>query len=96
MNRVCIDGLSAKGCYVIYLMVIERRLNKLLKDNKRSLYWLAKETGISEQALSNLKKGKTKGIEFETLDRICEKLNCQPGDLLVRVEDDHKGDSGKK
>lgn len=85
-----------EGCYVICLTVIERRLNKLLKDNKRSLYWLAKETGISEQALSNLKKGKTKGIEFETLDRICEKLNCQPGDLLVRVEDDHKGDSRKR
>jgi putative transcriptional regulator len=75
--------------------VIERRLGKLLKDSKRSLYWLAKETGISEQALSNLIKAKTKGIEFETLDRICKTLKCQPGELLVWIADEEKK-SGKK
>lgn len=64
--------------------MIEARLNELLKERGRSLYWLAKQTGMTELALSNIRKGKTKGIDFETLDRICEALQCDPGDILVR------------
>jgi putative transcriptional regulator len=63
--------------------MIRRRLDIMLKKRGRSLYWLAKEAGVSEQALSNFMKAKTKGIEFETLNRICEILECQPGDILI-------------
>lgn len=38
--------------------------------------------GITEQNISLLKSGKVKGIRFETLAKICEGLECQPGDLL--------------
>lgn len=94
MISLCVDGLSTRGGCAIPYLVIERRLGKLLKDQGRSLYWLSKETGISEQALSNLIKGKSKGIEFETLDRICKKLKCQPGDLLRSINDEEE--RGKK
>jgi putative transcriptional regulator len=43
---------------------------------------LAVHVGITEQNLSLLKSGKVKGIRFSTLERICEYLDCQPGDLL--------------
>jgi putative transcriptional regulator len=43
---------------------------------------LAVHVGISEQNLSLLKSGPVKGIRFSTLERICEYLDCQPGDLL--------------
>lgn len=43
---------------------------------------LAMHVGITEQNLSLLKSGKVKGIRFNTLERICEYLDCQPGDLL--------------
>jgi putative transcriptional regulator len=43
---------------------------------------LAARIGITEQNLSLLKSGKVKGIRFETLERICAELDCQPGDLL--------------
>jgi putative transcriptional regulator len=43
---------------------------------------LAEYVGITEANLSLLKQGKVKGIRFETLERICEYLDCQPGDLL--------------
>jgi putative transcriptional regulator len=33
--------------------------------------------------LSLLKQGKVKGVRFETLEKICAILQCQPGDLLV-------------
>jgi len=43
---------------------------------------LAEHIGITEQNVSLLKSGKVKGIRFETLDRICAILSCQPGDIL--------------
>lgn len=49
---------------------------------------LAARIGITEQNLSLLKSGKVKGVRFETLERLCAALDCQPGDLLeYRVED---------
>ena len=62
--------------------MIEIRIDELLKNCGRSFYWLAKETGISHTTLWRLKKGKALGINFETLEKICETLKCQPGDVL--------------
>jgi putative transcriptional regulator len=61
---------------------MEIRLDELLEERGRSFYWLAKETGISHTTLWRLKKGKALGINFETLERICQGLNCQPGDVI--------------
>ncbi len=62
--------------------MIEIRIDELLKNRRRSFYWLAKETGISHTTLWRLKKGKALGINFETLEKMCEALKCQPGDVL--------------
>lgn len=43
---------------------------------------LASEVGITEQNLSLLRTGKVKGIRFSTLEKICEALDCHPGDVL--------------
>ena len=54
---------------------------------------LAAFIGITEQNLSLLKSGKVKGIRFSTLETICERLKCQPGDILeYRAEPE--GESG--
>ena len=57
-------------------------INDLLKEQERSFYWLAKETGISHTTLWRLKKGKAQGITFDTLEKISMTLKCQPGDVL--------------
>ncbi len=44
---------------------------------------LAERIGLTEQNVSLLKSGKVKGIRFETLEKICEVLACQPGDILM-------------
>ena len=62
--------------------MIEIRIDELLKNRSRSFYWLAKETGISHTTLWRLKKGKALGINFETLEKVCETLKCQTGDVL--------------
>ena len=43
---------------------------------------LAEAVGITEANLSLLKSGKVKGVRFETLAKICEHLDCEPGDIL--------------
>ena len=45
---------------------------------------LSDAVGITLPNLSILKTGKAKAIRFSTLESICEALDCQPGDLLVR------------
>jgi putative transcriptional regulator len=66
-------------------IMIEIKIDKLLENRGRSFYWLAKETGISHTTLWRLKKGKALGINFETLERMCEALKCQPGDVLAHT-----------
>lgn len=62
--------------------MIDIRIDGLLADHGRTFYWLAKETGISHTTLWRLKKGKALGINFDTLEKMCEALGCQPGDVL--------------
>lgn len=63
--------------------MIDIRIDQLLKARKRTFYWLAKETGISHTTLWRLKKDKALGINFATLEKLCEALDCQPGDLFT-------------
>jgi len=67
--------------------MIVPRLDRVLAKEKRTFYWLAKETGISHTTLWWLKKGKAVGINFETLEKICRVLRCQLGDVLVLTKD---------
>jgi putative transcriptional regulator len=75
-------------------VLIEIRVDELLEEQGRSFYWLAKETGISHTTLWRLKKGKALGINFETLEKICLALDCQPGDMLRLAN--HKSKAVKK
>lgn len=68
-------------------MAIILRLDRVMADRKISLNELAKQVGISNVNLSNLKTGKVKAIRFSTLNAICDVLDCQPGDILEYVRD---------
>lgn len=63
-------------------MVIEVKIDELLEKRERTFYWLSKQTGVSHTTLWRLKKGKALGINFVTLEKICEALECEPGDIL--------------
>lgn len=64
-------------------MQIVVTLDLVLAQRKVKSKDLAEYVGITEANLSLLKQGKVKGVRFETLQRICEFLDCQPADLLV-------------
>jgi putative transcriptional regulator len=77
-------------------MPIVVKLDVMLSERKARSKDLAAYVGITEANLSLLKQGKVKGVRFDTLMRICEFLDCQPGDLLVsRPEAQLKTQSGK-
>lgn len=64
-------------------MPIIVNLDVMLAKRKMRLNTVADEVGITIQNLSVLKTGKAKAIRFSTLERLCEVLQCQPGDILA-------------
>ena len=59
----------------------------MLAKRKMQSKELAERLGITTANLSILKTGKAKGIRFDTLEAICDILNCQPGDVLEYVKE---------
>ena len=68
-------------------MPVVVQLDLMLAKRKMRSRDLAAAVGITEVNISLLKSGKVKGVRFDTLERICEVLQCQPGDLLVHQPD---------
>lgn len=72
-------------------MPVKVTLDVVLAQRKRRAKAVAAEIGITEANLSLLRTGKVRGIRFETLAKLCEALDCKPGDLL-----DYKPDCGEQ
>ncbi len=68
-------------------MAIIVTLDVMLARRKMRSKQLAEIVGITEQNISLLKSGKVKGVRFDTLEKICEALDCQPGDILTYEEE---------
>ncbi len=77
-------------------MAIIVNLDVMLARRKMRSKELAESIGITEQNVSLLKSGKVKGVRFDTLERICEALDCQPGDILEYRPDGATGDEAIK
>lgn len=69
-------------------MPILIRIDDMLHERRMTLTELAGRVGITLANLSILKTGKAKGVRFETLEAICDVLDCQPGDLIEFRRDD--------
>ena len=63
-------------------MPIIINLDVMLARRKMKLNELADLIGITPQNLSVLKTGRARAIRFTTLDKLCEVLDCRPGDIL--------------
>jgi putative transcriptional regulator len=63
-------------------MPIVVNLDVMLARRKMRSKELSERIGITEQNVSALKSGRVRGVRFETLEKICEVLECQPGDIL--------------
>lgn len=68
-------------------MAILVNLDVVLAKRKMSVTELSQKVGITMANVSILKNGKAKAIRFSTLEKICEVLECQPGDILYYSKD---------
>jgi len=67
-------------------------LDVMMAKRKISSFELAQKVGITAANLSILKTNKGKAIRFSTLDKICEVLDCKPGDILDYEQGDGEND----
>lgn len=71
-------------------MAIIIHIDVMLAKKKMSVTELTEKVGITMANLSILKNGKAKAIRFSTLEKICEALECQPGDILEYTKDEEE------
>ncbi len=63
-------------------MPIIVNLDVMLAKRKMSMTELSEQVGVTMANLSILKNGHAKAVRFSTLEKICQVLECQPGDIL--------------
>ena len=68
------------------------QIDELLKARGRTAYWLANEVGMTHGGFYKVLHGKIKALNLELLAKLCDALECQPGDLLIL----DKGDTDTK
>ncbi|WP_430610385.1 helix-turn-helix domain-containing protein [Enterococcus sp. DIV0876] len=68
-------------------MAIIVNLDVMLAKRKMSVTELSQRVDLTMANISILKNGKAKAIRFSTLEKICDVLQCQPGDILTYEKD---------
>lgn len=59
------------------------KVEELLKKKKQTRYWLVKEMDSTYNTVNSLVDNKVTGIQFETLEKLCNVFECEPGEILV-------------
>ena len=77
-------------------MPIRINIDVELARHKMSVTELSERVGITLANLSILKNGKAKAIRITTLDKICEALSCQPGDILEYIPEENGAEGEEK
>jgi putative transcriptional regulator len=74
--------------------MIEVRLRGLLEARGKSRNWLSQASGIEYKTLMRIERAEhTNRIELRVLDALCRALQCQPGDLLVFIDEEKSASS---
>ncbi|MBR5871945.1 MAG: helix-turn-helix transcriptional regulator [Clostridia bacterium] len=68
-------------------------IDVMLAKRKMSVGELADRVGFTMANVSLLKNGKIKAMKLSTLNKLCEVLQCQPGDLLEYVPGEEEEDT---
>lgn len=64
--------------------MIQLQIKELLKKQKKTKYWFVKNMEGGYQSLTRLMNNETSSIKFETLEKMCDIFQCEPGDVIVR------------
>lgn len=66
--------------------MIKFNIDEILQEQGKTVYWLSKQTGISQNSLGKIVKNETTGINFDTLEKICLALDVDISDVLKLVK----------
>lgn len=67
--------------------MVRFKLDEALKNQAKTRYWLAKETGTDFNTINGIVNNKSKAIHLHTIDKICNALQCDIPDILEYIED---------
>ena len=70
------------------MLRIDVRLDRVMTERRMSYQELSDRIGLTPAMVSRIKNGKIRGMRFSTLELICDVLDCEPGDILVRIKDE--------
>ncbi len=62
--------------------MVTLNIKEVLKKKGKTKYWLVKNMEMGYQTIDDMMNNKTKGIRFETIDKLCKVLDCTPNDLF--------------
>ncbi len=79
------NALKFTNCY--HICMIENRVSAYMGIKRVDRRDIVKLTGINRHTLYNIYKNKTKGIDFDTLNKLCFALDCTPNDLFRYIPD---------
>ncbi len=68
--------------------MVRVNIEKLLKKNNRSKYWICNQMNITMHNLNRVIYGETKSISFRYIEDFCKYLNCTPGELFTVISDE--------
>lgn len=71
--------------------MIKIRLNELLDEREKTLYWLAQQTGIRYATLWQMSRDEVVLVNLKSLDKICSALEVEPGEVLVQTHRRKRG-----
>ena len=63
--------------------MIRLRIEEILNEKEKSLYWLRRQMKMSDQNLNRLIQNRTLSIKYRILERFCRVLDCSPGELFT-------------
>lgn len=75
-----------RGGEIVARLRIKVKIKDILKEKKKTKYWLIKNMEGGYQSISNLMNNQSSAIRFETLEKLCKILECTPGDILELTE----------
>ncbi|MBH8003323.1 helix-turn-helix transcriptional regulator [Clostridioides difficile] len=67
--------------------MLDIQINKLLENQNKTRYWLAKQIGMTHQNLTKQSNNKTNSNKFDSLEKICMALKCSPNELFGWEQD---------
>ncbi|MDU8704838.1 helix-turn-helix transcriptional regulator, partial [Clostridioides difficile] len=71
----------------VAIKLLDIQINKLLENQNKTRYWLAKQIGMTHQNLTKLANNNTNSIKFDSLEKICMALKCSPNELFGWEQD---------